>query len=69
MAETCNVEPFRYQATPQSGAETGASSNQINEQALEGYLSRLIEAVCADLTAIQARLDDLEARVTTLETP
>lgn len=49
---TCNVEPFRYQATPQPGADDGASGNQINEQALEDYLNRLRVAICEDLTEI-----------------
>lgn len=47
----CDVEPFRYQATPQIG-ETNASANQINEQALEDYLNRLREAICADIDSI-----------------
>lgn len=51
-SQTCTVEPFLYQATPQTGGEDGASSNQINEQALEDYLSRLRNAVCADIQAI-----------------
>lgn len=66
--QTCDMEPFRYQATPQPEGETGSSANQINEQALEDYLSRLKDAVCADmqtifeeLAAIDERLDDLEA--------
>jgi hypothetical protein len=48
---TCGVEPFQYQATPQPG-DAGASANQINEQAIEAYLNRLREAVCADLTEL-----------------
>jgi len=69
MAETCNVEPFRYQATPQPDGIEGASSNQINEQSLEDYLSRLKDAICADLQAIEAVLASLESRVTALEAP
>ena len=64
--ETCNLEPFRYQATPQTEL-AGASSNQINEQALEDYLSRLIVAVCTDLQVIETRLEAIEARLTALE--
>lgn len=48
----CDVEPFRYQSTPQIDGQTGASSNQINEQHLEDYLNRLREAVCADVESI-----------------
>jgi hypothetical protein len=67
--ETCNLEPFRYTATPQPVGDHGASSNQINEQTIENYLTRLIEAVCADLTAIEARLTAIEARLDALEAP
>lgn len=69
MTETCDLEPFRYQSVPQPSLELGASGSQINEQWLEAYLSRLIQAVCADITAINARLDDIEDRVTALEGP
>lgn len=57
---TCDLPPFKYQSTPQPVGDQGASSNQINEQALELYLQRFKEAVCADLTAIEARLEELE---------
>lgn len=50
--QTCSVEPFRYQATPQPIGDQGASSNQINEQALEDYLARLRTSICDDLQAI-----------------
>jgi len=62
VVSTCDVEPFIYQATPQPESESGASSNQINEQALQDYLSRFKDAVCADLQA-------LEAQVAALPTP
>ena len=65
---TCDLEPFRYQATPQTDVP-GASANQINEQSLEDYLSRLISAVCTDLQVIEARLNAIEARLTALESP
>ena len=48
----CDVEPFLYQSTPQIDGATGASGNQINEQYLEGYLNRLRESLCTDITAI-----------------
>lgn len=53
-ATVCNVEPFRYQATPQTVGDHGASANQINEQALEDYLNRLRTAMCDDVQAIIA---------------
>lgn len=69
MPETCDVEPFHYQATPQPIGDQGASSNQINEQNIEGYLGRLLTALCDDLQAITVRLEAIEARLTALETP
>lgn len=71
-ATTCSLEPFLYPATPQpsGGLETtgaGASAAQVNDQALEGYLARLLEAACNDLSAIIVRLDAIEARLTALE--
>ena len=47
----CDVEPFRYQATPQIG-DSNASTGQINDQFLEDYLNRLREAICADIESI-----------------
>lgn len=47
-ARICEIEPFRYQATPVTG-DSGVSGNQINEQAIEDYLNRLREALCADI--------------------
>lgn len=67
--ETCDVEPFLYQATPLPDAETGASSNQINEQAIQDYLNRLREALCTDVQALFDEVNALDARVTALETP
>lgn len=51
----CNIEPFIYQATPQEVGGEGASANQVNEQAIEDYLNRMREALCAD---IQGLIDD-----------
>lgn len=67
MAEACNIEPFRYQSTPQLGEEGGVSGLEINQTQLEGYLARLQAAICTDLTAIEARLDAIEARLSALE--
>jgi hypothetical protein len=52
VAKICLVEPFRYQATPQPVGDQGASSNQINEQAIEDYLNRLRTAICDGIQAI-----------------
>jgi hypothetical protein len=52
--QTCNVEPFRYQATPQPVGDQGASASQINEQQIEDYLNRIRVAICDDLRAIIA---------------
>lgn len=48
----CNIEPFRYQSTPQPIGDAGASSNQINETFLEDYLNRMRQAVCDDIQNI-----------------
>lgn len=58
--ESCDFPPFKYQSTPQPTGDAGSSSNQINEQALEGYLQRFKEAICRDLEALDARIQDLE---------
>lgn len=46
---TCDLEPFRYQTVPQPVGDDGASANRLNEQQLENYLARLVEAICTDL--------------------
>jgi len=51
-ARICDIEPFRYQATAQPLGEENASANQINEQYLEDYLSRMRTALCDDIQAI-----------------
>lgn len=53
--ETCNVEDFVAEATPQSGSlEEAASTQEILIQQIEGYLNRLKAAICADLDTLQA---------------
>jgi hypothetical protein len=64
---TCDIRPFKYQSVPQPAGDSGSSSNQINEQALENYLLQLKNAVCTDLQDLVIRLADLEARVAALE--
>lgn len=66
---TCEVEPFRYQSAPVPDPDQGSSGNQINEQRLEGYVARLLQAICTDLTNLQQQLDALDARITALEAP
>jgi len=56
----CDVEPFRYQSTPQPIGDQGASSNQINEQAIEDYLNRLRTALCTDIQNLVAAVEALQ---------
>ncbi len=65
----CGIEPFIYQSTPQTTGDEGASSNQINEQALQDWTSRVLTALCSDLQQITEEIKDLDTRVTALETP
>jgi hypothetical protein len=57
--------PFVFPSIPQADAELGVSGLQINNQSLELYLSRLVEA----LESLDNRLTDLESRVEALESP
>lgn len=68
-ARICEVEPFRYQATPQPVGDQGASSNQINEQALEDYLSRMRVALCADIQALVDTPTGVDEFIDLLDTP
>lgn len=50
---TCGIEPFVAEVTPQlSSLEEAASTQEILIQQIEGYLSRLREAMCTDLQSI-----------------
>lgn len=49
--QSCGLEPFKYQSVPQEGVQ-GASGAEINQQALEDYLARFVEAVCADFESL-----------------
>lgn len=56
--EVCRTEDFVAEATPQvSSLEEAGSTQEILIQQLEGYLSRLREATCLDLTSLQVQLD------------
>lgn len=59
--ETCDLPPFRYHSVSQPMSDQNASSNQINEQAVEAYLARFLQAVCNDLTSLEARIAALES--------
>lgn len=59
--ESCDIEPLRYQSTPQAEAESGVSGDQINQQFLEDWLARFQRAVCNDLQELEARIAALEA--------
>ncbi len=52
-----DIEPFRYESTPVPESDQGASGGQINDQHLEDYLNRLLEA----LNSLEARVAALEA--------
>lgn len=69
LYDAAPIDPAPRAAAGEEGDQTflsepasAASSEQVNQQQLEGYLNRLREALCADITA-------LEARLTALETP
>lgn len=47
---TCDLGPFLYDQVPSPGDETGL---QLSQEQLQGYLSRLLDAVCTDITALQ----------------
>ncbi len=56
--EVCQTEDFVAEATPQiASLEEAASTQEILIQQLEGYLNRLREATCLDLTSLQTQLD------------
>jgi hypothetical protein len=61
--QTCDLDPFNSVVTPES------SDVDILRTEVEDYLRRLLVAVCADITCLEAQIDALDARVTALETP
>ncbi len=60
---TCDLEPFNSVVTPES------SDVEILRTEIEDYLRRLRDAVCTDITFLEARIDALDVRITALETP
>ncbi len=58
--DICSFEDFIAEATPQSGSlEEAASTQEILIQQLEGYLNRMREAVCADVTNLQTQITNI----------
>lgn len=57
--EICNFEEFVADVTPQSGSlEEAASTQEILIQQIEGYLARMKAALCADVEALRALIDE-----------
>lgn len=51
--ETCQLEAFVSEATPQSGnLEDAASTQEILIQQIEGYLNRMQTAICTDIESL-----------------
>lgn len=65
--QTCSIEPFKNPVTAQDPV-TSDSINLLSE-AIEQYLQRFVEAVCADMQCIDEKLNELDERVTALEGP
>lgn len=61
--EACDIAPFNSVVTPES------SDVEILRTEIEDYLRRLRDAVCSDITCLEAKIDALDARITALETP
>lgn len=59
---TCDLQPFVSQVVPQNPVTS--NSLEIMKQEIERYLQRMRDALCADLQDFDARLTDLEQRVT-----
>lgn len=52
---TCALEPFVSEVTPQPGSlEEASTAGEIFQTQVEDYLTRLLEALCADLREIEA---------------
>lgn len=58
----CDLEPFLYDQVPQPDDPTAI---QLSQEQLQGYLARMLTALCE----MQEQVDDLEVRVSALETP
>lgn len=51
--DTCNMEDFVAEVTPQPGSlEEAATAQEILIQQVEGYLQRMRAAICADLESL-----------------
>jgi hypothetical protein len=61
----CSLDPFSSEVEPQDPPT--ANSISILKDEIQEYLERLRLAICADLQCIDAKLVELDQRVTTLE--
>jgi hypothetical protein len=59
LPTTCSLEPFVSQVTS-TEPPTGHAVTLI-QQEIEAYLKRLKDAICTDLTALEARVTAIEA--------
>lgn len=58
--DICSFEEFVAEVTPQAGSlEDAASAQEILIQQVEGYLQRMVAAVCADVTNLQTQIDNI----------
>jgi hypothetical protein len=59
--QSCEIEPFVAQSTPQSGSpEEAASAGELFQQQVENYLNRLRAAICEDVTKLgRGELDQI----------
>lgn len=58
--DICNFEDFTAEVTAQAASlEEAASAQEILTQQLEGYLNRMREAICADVTNLQTQITNI----------
>lgn len=59
--QSCEIEPFVAQSTPQSSSpEEAASAGELFQQQVENYLNRLRAAICEDVTRLgRGELDQI----------
>ena len=54
-----DVEPYRSISVSQTDMDQGTSGSNINDQNLEAYLARLLEAICNDLKDLEQDIEEL----------
>ena len=59
--QTCELDPFNSTVVPES------SDVDILRTEVEDYLRRFKDAVCADITCLELKIDALDVRITALE--